>query len=85
MKHVPVTYRSALLLTYGDTCNYFQGEGKDMYGQDFATLNFDLSSQGLGTRGFTDSIDADLAPDSFGNTRPTAFSSLTIYERDLQT
>ena len=47
--------------SYGDTANYFQGEGTDMFGQPFATLNFELSSQGFGARGFTDGYNAAYA------------------------
>lgn len=54
-------YVEEMASSYGDTCNYFQGEGTDMFGQDFATLNFELSSQGFGARGFTDGIDAAYA------------------------
>ena len=54
-------YIEEIASSYGDTCNYFQGEGEDMFGQDFATLNFELSSQGFGARGFTDGIDAAYA------------------------
>ncbi len=54
-------YIEEVASSYGDTCNYFQGEGTDMFGEDFATLNFELSSQGFGARGFTDGIDAAYA------------------------
>jgi len=54
-------YIEEMASSYGDTCNYFQGEGTDMFGEPFATLNFELSSQGFGARGFTDGIDAAYA------------------------
>lgn len=54
-------YIEEMASSYGDTCNYFQGEGTDMFGEPFATLNFELSSQGFGARGFTDGFDAAYA------------------------
>lgn len=51
-------YIEEIASSYGDTANYFQGEGTDMFGEPFATLNFELSSQGFGARGFTDGYDA---------------------------